>query len=535
MSKSLIINLFLLSAILVSCAATAPSGKRNKELSPYDFGLSHARNGEARYRVLYETHSAALAAGVNVNYDGIRSIDLEIPHGAKSIPLTNYNDFAGVIFNVKNTSTNMFLFSMTRKAEPIVVSKRDIDKGSFEVYPLLSKGRNLLVISDDKPWVENREGYSYGHVRKDIILIDNGQAKNEVVMPYNNTNSFPDCQYYPVAADSVVIKGITLNRSKESTAKTYLCSVNGIDNLALRDVAIHTPENDWVSDVAIVINDCTNVTFDNLIIDGTYSRKNHSGYGINMNNIWNLNVRKMAAHANWGVFGTNNINTASFSDSDINRFDIHCYGRDISFNNVIFRDNYNQFASVFGTIRFDNCSFLEFVPIVNGPSYNAYVNYDVIMNDCYFKQTKGTAMLIDEGYLDNRVNSRTEIAKRCLPNITINNLIVDIGGSINKFYLFYFRERSLTKQSISDVSSISINGITFQYDEAESRPPVDFYTSNISVKVESPLQQEIHNVDIIGNASPKNKSRGRLLNRLETRSAKSALRTSNIRSSSITE
>lgn len=435
----LLIYVCLVCSLLVSCATGSHSVFCKRDLSPNDFGLTRARSGEERFRILYKTHTAAVAAGVNVSYAGIKRIDLEIPQDAVSIPLTEKNDFAGVEFRVHNTKKNFCLFIYSPKSTAVTVSKRDIDRGDFRSYSQLARGRVLLAVSDEKPWVENREGYKYGHVRKDILLLKNGLAQNKTVMPYNNSNSSHSCAFYPMRINGMTVSNVSLQRSENSTFKTYLMNVSGVDGLKLENVSIHTPENQGESDVAITIKDCTNVTFEKVRIDGTYSRSDHSGYGVSMNNIWNFKVRKMYGHGNWGVFGTNNVNVASFEDSDINRFDIHCYGRDVSFKNVTFRDKYNQFASVFGTISFEGCTFIDFRPIVNGPSYNAYVEYDVVMKDCVIRQSQGKVVLIDEGYIDNRVNSRLELSHRCLPNIDISNLTIQVGEEVQKAYLFFSR------------------------------------------------------------------------------------------------
>ena len=195
MNKSWLLAI-LFGVILYSGCASVKTGKSHvKDISPLSYGLSQAKNGEERFGVLYNTHRAAVAAGVNVDYSEIKRIDLEIPQDAKSIPLTSVNDFAGVEFNVKNTQKDFYLFSYVDKAIPVMVSKQDIDRGNFKRYPQLKKGRRLLVISDDNPWVLNREGYKYGHIRKDILLLNNGKAQNKTVMPYNNAGSSPTCTF----------------------------------------------------------------------------------------------------------------------------------------------------------------------------------------------------------------------------------------------------------------------------------------------------------------------------------------------------
>ena len=527
----LFVYIYIICNLLVSCAAMSPSALGKKDLSPYDFGLSHARNGEERFSVLYETHKAALAAGVNVNYSGIRQIDLVIPKDARSIPLTGVNDFAGVQFNVKNAQKDFFLFTYAAKSSPVKVSKQDIDKGSFKRYPQLRKGRVLLVVSDDNPWVKNREGYSYGHTRKDILLLKNGKAVNKAVVPYNNAESSPSCTFYILTEKGLTVSNITLNRSKDSSKKTYLMNVMGVDGLTLDGVTIHTPENQGESDVAITIKECTNVTFKDVTIDGTYSRTDYSGYGVSLNNIWNFKVSRMVGHGNWGVFGTNNVNVASFEDSDINRFDIHCYGRDISFKNVTFRDKYNQFASVFGTISFESCKFIHFCPVLNGQSYNAYVGYDIVMNNCTFDICRGKNILIDQGRLDEKVNVRSELSSRSIPNVSIKNLKVIVPKDVPNVYLFFFRGGEKIDRELGYLSNVSISGVNFIYEDGCA--PANFHLSNISLPVAREIKSTLKDIDVIGNAKVQKKGTGRFVKNLKPLSTRSVMREDNIKAQTV--
>lgn len=530
MNRPVIIS-FALSLLLFACSSMQKGGVAGRELSPYDFGLSSAKNGIDRYNVIYKTHSAAIAAGVSVSYKGITSLDLEVPPNAKSIPLSMKNDFNGVSFNVENSQKDFFLFEYQPKAAVITVSKRDIDKGSFINYPVLARGRHLLVISDNNPWVGQREGYSYGHTRKDILLLNNGKSLNKTVMPYDNEGSSPSCKYYSLPQGPMQIKGLTLNRTKTSRKRTYLCSIQGMDDVQLSSITINTPPNVGQDDMAIRINDCTNVVFEDVSINGTYSRTDHSGYGVSMNNIWNFHVSRMVGKGDWGIFGTNNINNATFEDSEINRFDVHCYGRDIGFNNVVFRDKYNQFASVYGTIRFDKCTFISFCPVLNGTSYNAYVGFDLIMNDCVFNATKGKAILIDEGRLDNTINSRKELAERCLPNVTINNLTVNLADDVTDVYLFYFRTKDSFKRDLGYLDNISVSDIKFKYQSG--RAPGNFYLSNVKLSFRRAVQSNLDGIDIIGNTNLNKSNRGRVVRNMEFKSNKSILKVGRVKARSI--
>ena len=503
------------------------AGRSKIIVTPFDYGLSQARSGEERYWVLYNTHVAAAANGCRVDYSGIKCLDLEIPKDAKSIPLTELNDFKGVEFRVKNTQKHFFLFSYSSKSSPIKVEKRDIDKGNFKKYPQLAKGHVLLSVADDKPWVLNREGYRYGHVRKDILLLNNGMAQNKPIMPYNNDYSSPSCKFYVLQNGNMKVSNVILSRSENSTFRTYLVSLSGIDGISFENVTINTPENKGENDVAISIKESTNVTLKNVRINGTYSRSDHSGYGVSLNNIWNFKVSNMYAYGNWGVFGTNNVNTASFENCDINRFDIHCYGRDIKFKNVTFRNKYNQFASVFGTIRFDNCTFINFCPVLNGTSYNAYVGYNIVLNNCLFYIRKGKNILIDQGRIDDKVNARQELSNRCIPNISIKNLKVIVPIEVSNIYLFYFRGKEPIKRSVDYLSEISISGVSFVY--SDERALANFYLSNLPLRITKDMNITLKDIDLISKTTVEKKGYGKFVKNLNLVSKKSVVRESNIK------
>lgn len=488
---------FILVFISVSCSSIATLSSYNNCVSPIDFGLLNANSGEERYNILLRTHNYAISNGLYVDYKGIDTIFLSIPNNAESIPLSMNNDFSGVVIIAENTKQDGFLFSFINKSNAISLSKQEIDIGDFRNRQVFKNDQCLLAITDNNPWVKNREGYNYGHYRKDILLIKKGRAINSVIMPYNNSYSEPSCKYYTLKIDSLVFSNIILNRSSNSTYKTFLCDFKGVNNLIIRNVTISTPNNNKENDCAISINDCANVFFDDIIINGTYSRPNYSGYGVKMNNVWNFKVKNMYGHGNWGVFGTNNINTASFEKCDINRFDIHCYGKDIRFEDVKFTGRFNQFSSVYGTILFSNCKFINFTPIVNGPSYNAYVGYDLVFEDCYYSKNEDVR-LIDAGYIDDNINLRPELKERCAPNVTIKNMVIDTGPSIEDVFLFYFWEKGQSTREISFLDNITIDNLEINRQGGKNIKPCVFHISNKQLLVNNEVKRKFKKIEISG-------------------------------------
>lgn len=460
--KLFAIIFFALLPISYSSAREISEVKKN--VSPFDYGLRTAKTGIERYQVLLQTHKAAVAAGVNVDYSRIDTIKIEIPAKPERIPLTQYNDFKGCVIVVMNTVKSCCLFGIEEKETPINVSKRLIDTGDFRTINQVNRGRFLLIIEDENPWVQKRKGHDYGHLRKDILLVENGVAKNSVIKPYNNAYSSPKCSYVKVYDEPLVMKNLTIERDPGCTMVTHVVAISGYNDVRVSKVKLHTPVNTLINDRGIRINNCTNVTMEDVWIDGTYSQPNHSGYGVIMNNIWNFKTVRMYGKANWGVFGNNNINTARIEDSNINRFDIHCYGRNISFENVMFFDLYNQYSSTFGTIRHKNCIFNNFVPVLNGGSYNSFVDHTVIFDNCMLNATKEKYFLCEFSHLDEPSSSRHELAEKSLPSVIINNMTVNLKDGAKEFLLFRCVVSSKELTCISGLSKIAISGLIINSD-----------------------------------------------------------------------
>lgn len=484
---------FLLFSVFTSCSTTYFSGSK-RDISPMNFGLAKAGNGVERYNVLYETHKAAVAAGVNVDYSGIKTINLEIPENAKRIPLTQFNDFKGCVLVVKNTTKNHRLFNYAAKETPISINKQSIDNGDFRSIEPLRRGRYLLLIEDENPWVLNRKGYKYGHQRKDVLLVENGRARNATTMPYNNAYSKPKCTYVTLDDKPFVFKNITIERDPGCTFLTDVAYISGAGDVQISNVKIHTPTSNLTGDRGIMIYNCANVALEDVTIDGTYSQTDRFGYGFTLNNLWNLKVTNMYGKGNWGVFGDNNINTALIEDSEINRFDIHCYGRDISFKNVEFFDLYNQYSSVFGTISHNHCTFTNFVPVLNGGSYNSFVAHDIVFDDCVFNATEKKNYLIKLSKLETDVNARKELAEKALPNVKINNLTVNMTEGADYLYLFYTNSSAKKVERLNYLSNITIDGMTVVEDGKKPFRGVSF--NNVQLNTAMPVACMVQNVEV---------------------------------------
>ena len=246
-------------------------------ISPLNYGLNECISDIQRYYVLQEVHADAVKKGCEVDYTGIDTISIEIPRDAKPLPLTDYTNFGGVVINVKNQSKYLILFQMTKQVEPMDVTWNQIIKGKID-----DKRQDCLILIEDmEPWVKNRMGYSYGHTRKDILLVKDGQIKNQVVASYGTASSKPKFSRCNISIGSKIIKNLTITRDMTSTYITTVFSIDNQNDIEIQNVTINTPSaGELYGDAAINVKNCTNVRFKDVTINGTYSQRRKYGYGI---------------------------------------------------------------------------------------------------------------------------------------------------------------------------------------------------------------------------------------------------------------
>ena len=449
--------------VLLVCCGTISGFYSQDYVSPLSFGWSNAKNGIERYEILYKCHRYAVDNNKKISYKGINHICLEIPPNAKSIPLAKYTDFAGVTIEVVNNSKAIYLFQLSQDLNPITVDAESIDLAKFNHYPLLCRNNCLLVIKDKNPWVKNRKGYSFGADRKDIMLITNGNGKSRVVKDYSTVTTSPSCEYCYVDNIPIVCKNITLIRSEESTFFTFLFYIENQANVTLSDITIKTPEkHSFWGDTAISINNVWGLNLEDIQIFGTYSQKDKYGYGLYLTNITNLRAIRLYGHANWGIFGCFNINHSELFDCDINRFDIHCYGKDVYFKDCKFSGLYNQFSSVYGVVSFDNCEFTSFTPLLIESSYNAYTSFDVEWRKCVFNLDGNHRCLLSLRGLSADINTRPELSRKCVPNIRIENCTINVPPNLKEWYVIdtgvVDYKSSVDNLNLIEVSGLTING-----------------------------------------------------------------------------
>jgi hypothetical protein len=276
---------------------------------------------------------------------------------------------------------------------------------------------------------------------------------------YGTDSSRPTAKYCKVSGKKKVVKNVTLTRTADSTEKTYLLRIVNQYNVEISNITINTPDNtDLYGDIAIQMGNCVKVVLKDIKINGTYSKIDKFGYGVSLGNISDLCIKRMYARAKWGVFGNNCICDATLTDCDVNRFDIHCYGRNVKAVNCNFKDGYNQFSSVYGTISFNHCTFTNYVPLLMESSFNAYTPFDVQWNKCTFNLRGKKNYLITLFGVPEAYNERNELKRKCLPNITIKDCTINLADDVDKWYLIE-TDGNRYKDTFDYISDITVKKV----------------------------------------------------------------------------
>lgn len=441
-----------------------------KPLSPLDFGLNDAVTGEERWAVLYKTHEIAAKTNRKVSYKGIHTIDITIPYNAAPIPLSSRTDFSGVTINVSNFRVfGLFLFELSNETKPVNIDDtKCFSNYNFQKSPILRKGEKLLLIEDANPWVKNREGRSYGAIRRDVLLLVDGKSINEPVYPYGNS-SCPRCEYVEVNQKKKIISNLTVNRTEKCNQLTFIIKVKNENNVLLEKIIINTqPQPHLYGDQAISIENCTNIQLRDINIQSTYSKRDTYGYGISLNTIWNATINHIVGKGEWGFFGNNNINKVSVKNSILNRFDLHCYGRDFCFDNCKFigPNNALPLSSMYGRVLFKKCEFSNTIPIGFRPDYNAYTPFDIYFDRCTIYVKPANYCLIHITGLNDVIAEREELRKKCIPNLKMKKCKVFFDDEMKRWEIFHTGNVSY-KEPFEYISSVDLGEIILMDDHRE--------------------------------------------------------------------
>lgn len=390
------------------------------------------------FEVLRHAYKNAYEEDCSISYEGIDTIRLDIPKTAKPIQLSKVTDFGNVVFIVNNYHKDFTLFEYSHSNNPIEIDIESFYKSNYSTIKEFNDKNILLIVKDKIFWVKERVGYGHPHIRQDIVLINYGKAQNKVIQPYDNIYSNPEFSYCDVTNDSIEFRNINFIRTEESTHKTFLLRIKNSNNISISNLCIKTPNSNLYGDAALTFINCANIWLTDVIIEGTYSQKDKYGYGISMNNVYDCHFKNVSGNGAWGVFGTNNVNTVYIENCNLNRFDIHCYGRDVICYNTNFHSLYNQFSSFYGTLRYDNCSFVNFVPLLIDGSYSAYTEFNLYLTDCSIQVDTRRPFLCSMSHSKFLLDSiRPELKGLEYPNIKIKDLSINSDSDLNVYYLFH--------------------------------------------------------------------------------------------------
>ena len=403
---------------------------------PSNYGLREAKTGVDRYWALYNAHFNALNRNEQVDYSGIKELEIEIPKDAKSIPLGRTTDFKGLVLTVRNKTKDFYLFSLTNIMKEVLVPQSIIDGHNFNSIKEIATGTKLLIIEDRTPWVKERKGFNHAVYRKDILLIKDGLAQNNTVMPYGvETKSQPVCHYVDVDTKQKKIANLNFRRTADCTYKTCMLQIDAQNNVLLKNLNTFTPADEKLyGDHIIYVTNSANITYKNINIEGVYCPKDSWGYGVSMDNVYNVKCYNVTGSGT--VFGSNNINTSSLKDCSLSRYDIHCYGRDVKMSKCTFWGSGFRTSSFYGDLVYKRCTLKYYLPVSIRNEYSCNVPYNLVMKNCTYYMSDQYNYVIYTGNTNYQTARRKELEEKCLPNVKIDGLTIIPDEDVKVTYLF---------------------------------------------------------------------------------------------------
>lgn len=428
--------------------------------NPLQFGLNEAKDGFERFEILRKCHEAACHQNEMVSYKGIDTVYLEIPENARPISLSEQTDFAGATLIVRNASHDMFLFRLSNDTKQIELKGSQLHKG-FRYDSLVNTKYCLLLVSDEMPWVKERKGYGHAVYRKDMLLLHNGVIQNDPVTDYDSKQSKPSGRLCTVNGRMKYVRNVCFVRDVDSQYKTGLVDFVFQYNVELSNVETITPDHDFMyGDAIISFLNCCHTIVRNVRIYDTYSQTNRYGYGLSISGIYDMTIDRMYGHAKWGIFYIDNTQKIVLKNSDVNRFDCHCYGRDFKIDNTILNNSPSAYSSMYGDFVFTNCTFNDTDPVGLRQAYNANTPFNIYFRHCVFNVSKKHDCLVRISGLSNEDASRVELLDKNLPNITVRNCKINLLDDVQDFYIFVTGDIAY-KKPINNLSFISVNGLAF--------------------------------------------------------------------------
>ena len=469
------------------------------------------KSGKELFEVLKKWHTDAYKTDAELIYPENMVLEIGIPSDAKSIPLSPSTDFNGCRIIVENSVINNFiLFSLTSKKteKPVKVDCCLINSGDYSSLPQLNSGLKLMRIRDKNAWTHRApEEGDYDVFRQDMVLIKDGKALNKTITTYDEDTSNPECRYIDVDDEQKVFCNVTIERSIKSTERTRLLHISLQNNVLVKNVKIATPfvpqdsnHKLYKEDYCIRVMYSANIYFEDVVVRGTYSTAKTWGYAVNLENVYNSHFLRFDAEAHWGVFGNNNVNNVTLTDCRINRFDLHCYGRDVTCIGCVFDNKIddshpaqvycqtnvlNAFGSLFGTLRYEDCYFVKSRPVYLRPYYKAYTGFDIVFQNCEFDIHPSYPYFVTTGLLDEADNPRRELKGKCWPNVSMQDCQVNVPDRVKELYMFYALRNSKNVSEINHLSSLDLRNVEITN---PSFALTSFKVSNVEVKLSKRLK-----------------------------------------------
>lgn len=149
-------------------------------------------------------------------------------------------------------------------------------------------------------------------------------------------------------------------------------------------------------------------------------------------------------------------------------------------------------SCIYGTLKYEDCHFINCTPIAYGYEYKTLVGANEIIKNCIFDVTKKCYSILTTT-LNTNMNPRQSLAQKNFPNIDIDGLQINVPNGIENVYLYY-TNKTTYEGTVGYISSIKLRHLVLNCED--ELHPAKFTLCNKLINTDDAISIDIRSTQL---------------------------------------
>lgn len=490
----------------------------NEKYITYEDVRENLNNENDDYKVMKKTHEIANQNGYKVKatsdiyhiyrIDSIQPIYIQTD--------TNWNGAKIIIHDediTQASSTKSYpIIQIASNERNIIIENQEIlknihiNKQTIKIEQLSGYGNCMCMIYNDKKkqYIRSEYNQNEGSDQLDIFRIDNeGNVLNEIEWDFDNISKIV---LIPIPKEEIIIENGEFQTNlptKKSVEFFGYISRNIIckrSNTIIRNITHTLDDDEKIGEPYygfIRIDTATQVSIkDCQLVSHRYD--NASSYDLIIERATNIMLDNVVSEdienpEKWGITGTNYTKDVIYKNCILNRIDAHCGVHNLKVQDCIIGIKGITIVGS-GKLEIINSKRLKGKCFIDlRADYGSTWNGNIIIKDCTYETESIASLFYLKVWKDN--GERHEYGyETVLPDVYIDNLLINNEDSENKIYMFYNdnyytgnKDGNLIEEGYKLPKEIIINNYEINEGKAIKAFYQDFEElSNVKIQIDIP-------------------------------------------------